>query len=402
LTPHEVVRHSAVVRRGLIEAIAREPLPLAFVDLEALDRNIEKIAAPARARNKKLRVASKSIRSIELLRRIVEKSGACGIMAYAVREAEFLATHGFSDVLIAYPTAQRSDLELFADLTRRGVTVSIVVDSIQHLDLLEAAGAAAGVKLAVIVEVDMSYRPLAGAIHLGVRRSPLHDVEEIARVCTRAAASAHLSFKGLMGYEAHIAGLPDRKQFAPLLKTISTPRVKALRREIVDALRAKNIAIEIFNGGGTGSLSSSTGDDALTEVTAGSGFLQSHLFDGYRASTAEPAAFFALQVVRRAADRIVTCHGGGYIASGEAGKDRLPVVAWPEGGELLALEGAGEVQTPVRLPKNIDVPLGAPIIFRHAKAGELAEHFDEYLMIQGTGIVGRAKTYRGAGQNFIG
>ena len=102
-----------------------------------------------------------------------------------------------------------------------------------------------------------------------------------------------------------------------------------------------------------------TREAALTEVTAGSGFLDSHLFDHYADVPLQPAAFFALQVVRRPTASIVTCMGGGYIASGASGSDRLPIPALPEGSALLPLEGAGEVQTPVQLADGVRVALGA-------------------------------------------
>src|SRR6185295_503676 len=90
----------------------------------------------------------------------------------------------------------------------------------------------------------------------------------------------------------------------------------------------------------------------------------------------EPACYFALQAVRTPVAGMITCHGGGFIASGEAGKDRLPVPALPEGSKLLGVEGAGEVQTPIVLPRGVAVKPGDAIFFRHAKAGELAEHFN--------------------------
>ncbi|MGZ3443591.1 MAG: amino acid deaminase/aldolase, partial [Polyangia bacterium] len=110
----------------------------------------------------------------------------------------------------------------------------------------------------------------------------------------------------------------------------------------------------------------------------------------------------ALQVTRRPAARIVTCHGGGWVASGAAGADRLPAPVFPAGSRLLPLEGAGEVQTPVALPSGAEVALGDPIFFRPAKSGELAEHFDEYLLVRGDRIEARARTYRGLGRRFLG
>ena len=212
-----------------------------------------------------------------------------------------------------------------------------------------------------------------------------------------------------LAYEAQIAGLTDDNPFARaldwpkrLLKQLSRRDVEARRAAVGDALARAGLDCALYNGGGTGSLAWCSGESALTEVTAGSGFLCSHLFDYYHQGLAlEPAALFALQVVRRPAPNVVTCHGGGYVASGEVGRDRLPVPYLPRGLTLFDLEGAGEVQTPMRLPDGVFLALGDPVFMRHAKAGELAEHFGAYLLYQGGRIVGRAPTYRGLGQTFL-
>ena len=203
-----------------------------------------------------------------------------------------------------------------------------------------------------------------------------------------------------MGYEAQLAGLSDRSRAIRALKRGSEPAVIAQRARIVDALRTAGLAPAIVNGGGTGSVDWSSADASLTELTVGSGFVCSHLFDDYRGLALEPAIAFALQVTRRPSRGIATCHGGGWIASGQPGVDRLPIPTWPHGCTLLPREGAGEVQTPVAV--RADLVLGDPIFFRPAKAGELAEHVAEYLLVRGDRIVGRAPSYRGLGHVFLG
>jgi hypothetical protein len=159
--------------------------------------------------------------------------------------------------------------------------------------------------------------------------------------------------------------------------------------------------VRIVNGGGTGSLNLALPESALTEVTIGSGLFCSHLFDYYSNIRFEPSCYFALQVTRTSDPEYVTCQGGGYIASGEPGWDRLPLPCHPPGLKLLSAEGCGEVQTPLRVPAGVQVELGSPVLFRHAKAGELAERFDEYLLVSKGAVVGRAKTYRGLQRCFL-
>ena len=159
--------------------------------------------------------------------------------------------------------------------------------------------------------------------------------------------------------------------------------------------------LEFVNGGGTGSLESTSGEAAVTELGAGSGLYAPRLFDHYRAFTPHAAAYFALTVVRRPAPRHVTVLGGGWIASGPAGADRLPTPVFPPGLRLVGTEGAGEVQTPLVGAAADDLRLGDRVWFRHAKAGELCERVDRLHLVEGDRIVGEAPTYRGEGHAFL-
>lgn len=403
--PH--AQHYARYRRALED----EELPAALLDLDALDCNLERLAATVSGSSKTLRLATKSLRCVELLRYLLERGeGALqGLMTYTAAETEFLFAQGFDDLLLAYPTVQPADLARLCELAGAGATAAVVVDSPLQLELLDQAARDRGVRVGVVIDVDMSLRALGGLIHLGVRRSPLREPAEVLELATRVERSAGLAFRGLLAYEAQIAGLPDASPFSPwlnlpkrIIKWLSRGYVRRTRAALLRCLEQAGLRPPVFNGGGTGSLGSCSSEEALTEVTAGSGFLGSHLFDYYRELTLVPAAYFAVQVVRRPAANLVTCHGGGLVASGEAGPDRLPVPALPPGLRMLPMEGAGEVQTPLRVPSGVLLQAGDPVFWRHAKAGELAEHFNEYLLVRGDEVQGRWETYRGQGRCFLG
>lgn len=380
----------------LVSAIRGEPLPCALVDLDAFDENVARLLSPIVAAKKTLRPATKSVRVPELLRRVTARPGVRGLMTYSPRETLYLAAEGFSDLLCAYPTLQRIDVDALTAAAKLTL-VRVVCDDVVQLSALDAAAERASTVVGVVVEIDMSYRPIE-RIHLGVRRSPLRTAADAVAFAERVAAFQHLRFDGVMGYEAHVAGVGDRNPGKRAMKLAARRTLERTRAEIQRALEA----MAVFNGGGTGSVRWAAGEQALTEITAGSGFLDSHLFDHYMDVPLVPAAFFALQVVRRPTNSIVTCAAGGYIASGPTGTDRLPIVAFPAGAKLLALEGAGEVQTPVELPRGVQLALGDAVLFRHAKAGELAEHFNEYILIRNHEIEMRTPTYRGLGYCFLG
>lgn len=380
-------------------------LPAAFVDLDAFDRNLDKLIALSNG--KKIRLATKSIRVPELIRRALKRTSQCqGLMCYSAEEVAFLSKEGFDDFLVAYPTVQPSDLSLLRSLHERGKRVVLIVDSEEQLKLVSAAMDGTAAPFRCAVEVDASLRILG--MHIGVRRSPIRSAPQLKAFLLAGKKHSGVKIVGAMVYEAQLAGLGDRNPFKKFLNPIfswirktSVRSVRKLRAEIPFAFSGTGATLEIFNGGGTGSINFAASEEALTEVTAGSALLCSHLFDYYSNVSFEPSAFFALQVVRSSDDRYVTCQGGGYIASGEPGWDRVPVPVFPAGSKLVSTEGCGEVQTPVQLASGVQLRAGDAVWFRHAKAGELAERFNEYHLISNRKIIGSAKTYRGFGQCYF-
>lgn len=390
--------------------LADQKLPCAFVDLDAFDRNLERHLAILRPRKTPMRVATKSVRVPALIRRALAAEGTAGLMCFDVEEAAVLSSDGFDDLLVAYPTLQPSKLDTLARLTREGRNVSLAVDSREHVAALGRVGVAAGVKVRAVMCLDMALEKLGGRVHLGVRRSPLHTADQALALARHMRETQGVVLHGLLAYEAQVAGMGDDSPFQPSqnpikrwIRTASASDVRERRVAIRDALQKDGFELALVNGGGTGSLDTTTPESGVTEVAAGSGLFKPHLFDYYQAPymhELEPAAFFALEVVRQPSPTIVTCGGGGYIASGSASPDKLPVPWLPNGLRLLSMEGAGEVQTPLEATET-PPPLGSPVIFRHAKAGELMERFTEVILVRDGQINGRTPTYRGRGWAFM-
>jgi D-serine deaminase-like pyridoxal phosphate-dependent protein len=142
-------------------------------------------------------------------------------------------------------------------------------------------------------------------------------------------------------------------------------------------------------------------EPAVSEVAAGSGLFAPTLFDAYRAWPPRPAAFFVLPVVRKPSAGTATVLGGGYVASGAPGRDRLPRPVHPPGLRLDRTEGAGEVQTPLLGDGAAGLAVGDRVWFRHAKAGELCERFDSLALVARDALVDVVPTYRGEGRAFL-
>jgi D-serine deaminase-like pyridoxal phosphate-dependent protein len=381
---------------SLSAATAELSAPLAVVDLDAFDANARTLVSLAGGLP--IRIATKSLRSRPLIERALGHDGFAGLMCYAVREALWWARDGHTDLLVAYPSVDVPALtELAADPALKRAVLHMI-DSVEHVDFL-ARDVVGHERLRVAVDVDASLR--VGPAHMGVRRSPTRNADEVEAVIRRAQERG-LEVAGLMFYDAQIAGLPDSSTVVRRMKKVSAKELLARRSEVVAA--AKALAdLEVVNGGGTGSLHVTHHDPSLTELAAGSGLFAPTLFDGYDDLDLRPAAYFAAPVVRRPGEGIVTAYGGGYIASGQPGWSRVPSPLADQDLSLVRREGAGEVQTPLTGPGADRLSLGDRIWFRHAKAGELAERFTEFALVSSDGgdrVVGRAATYRGEGQCF--
>lgn len=387
----------------LERATAELQAPFAVIDLDALWANAEDLER--RAAGKPIRLASKSLRCRALQERVLARDGFRGTLAFTLTEALWLARHGVEDLLVAYPTVDRSALKALADT---GANVTVMVDSVEQLDLIDRSQIGrGGAPLRVCIDVDAGWWILGGRVRVGAKRSPVHTPEQAAALAREILAREGLRLVGIMSYEAQIAGLGDTPVGRPLraraIRAIQALSVRELagRRAAAVAAVEEVSPLEFVNGGGTGSLESTGAEGAVTELTAGSGLYGPALFDSYRAFTPRSAALFALPVVRRPGPGVVTALGGGYLASGPADAARLPVPHLPAGLRLDRREGAGEVQTPLLGPAADGLAIGDRVYLRHAKAGELCERFASLHLLEGGRIVEEVPTYRGEGQCFL-
>jgi D-serine deaminase-like pyridoxal phosphate-dependent protein len=380
--------------------------PAALIDLDALEANAATLLR--RAAPKPIRIASKSLRCRPLLQRLLASDPRfSGVMAFTLPEALWLQQQGLHDILVAYPTTDGRALRALAKLEVGPGRPVLMVDCVEHLDLIEHAGGRLEAPIEVCIDIDVGWRRAAGRIAVGPKRSPLTAASQALDLARTITSRPALRLVGLMGYEGHVAGVGDRPP-GHRLRGVALRRLQPrwmaeaarLRREAVTAISA--IAdLRIVNAGGTGNLEAAAPEEWVTEVTAGSGFYAPALFDSYSSFRLQPAAMFALPVVRRPAPDVVTVLGGGYIASGAAGTDRLPLPHLPSGLSLDSQEGAGEVQTPLRGRTASRLRIGDPVFFRHAKAGELCERFDRLHLIRGHDIAEVLPTYRGEAQTFL-
>ncbi len=411
--PAETVNREAL-RARYDSILASVTPPFAFVDLDAMGRNARRLLD--QAGGLPIRVASKSVRSTAMIKRILELDpGFRGALAFTVPEALHLAEQGIPNIVVGYPSVDRAAIARVARVAAEAPERSpvLMVDDRPHLDLIEGAIGAGRSEVRLCLDLDTGWWPLGGRLaRVGPKRSPVHDPARARRMAEEIEGRPGTRLAGLMAYEGQIAGVGDRIPGQPLRSAAIRSMQSASERDIrervaaiVDAVRSalaeRGRELDFVNGGGTGSLARTAALGTVDELTAGSGFYAPALFDNYRSLALEPAAFFCLPVVRRPVGGVATLLGGGYVASGVAGPDRLPQPYLPGGLRFDRQEGAGEVQTPVIGAAAYKLRVGDRVYLRHAKAGELCEHFNSLYLLEGERVVDEVATYRGEGKAFL-
>ena len=389
---------------ALDRATAELDPPFGVISLTALAHNAHDLLD--RAGGMPIRVASKSVRVRSVLDAVLALPGYHGVLAYTLAEALWLA-ETIEDVVVGYPTADRTSIAKLATSPQLARRVTVMVDSVEHLDFIDSVlGSGKREPVRVCLELDASFHSKALG-YIGVYRSPVRTVAQGVALARTTVDRPGFELVGMMSYEAQIAGVTNEPPGRPLLghtvrwaQKNSYSELLERRVKVVGAVR-ELAALEFVNGGGTGSIERTAADPAITEVAAGSGLFGPHLFDGYRHFSPAPAAAFALPVVRKPRADMATLLGGGWIASGPTAPDRSPQLAWPAGLKYVDREGAGEVQTPLRGKGAAALQLGDRVWLRHTKAGEISEHLDDFAVVEGEQLVETVPTYRGEGRVFL-
>lgn len=397
--------HSTPNYKYYCEVFKNTSKPFAFTDIDLLNENIRQILQ--RAGDKKIRIASKSIRCRAIFEHVFAASKQFqGIMAFHPQEAVWLSEQGFDDILMGYPVWDKASLQLIAQAVKQGKNIVLMIDSAAHVEHINTIGKALQVVLPVCIDIDMSSKYLG--IHFGVFRSGVNNEKLAQKIKEVIEQTDFIKLDGIMGYEAQIAGLGDqvpgqatKNAIIKLLKKKSVKEVARRRAAVVQILEAQGDSLRVVNGGGTGSLESTIQEQVVTEVTVGSGFFSSGLFDNYSNFRHLPATAYAIEVIRKPQENMYTCLGGGYVASGAVGKDKQPLPYLPKGFQITSNEGTGEVQTPIVYKGEESVDYGSPIFLRHSKAGELCERFSHLYFVQNGEIISTEATYRGEGKCFL-
>ncbi|MEM3045667.1 MAG: DSD1 family PLP-dependent enzyme [Candidatus Bathyarchaeia archaeon] len=226
--------------------------PALLIDLDALERNIAKMARHFQGKSVRLRPHAKTHKCPEIARLQME-AGAIGVTCQKLGEAEALAEAGLDHILISNEVVDPAKIKRLVALAGK-VDVMVAVDDPANVRALSDAASAEGVELKVLVEVNV-----------GLNRCGVPPGEPALRLAQTVAASRGLVFEGLMGYEGHtvfVKSLPERRRLCSQA-VASLVATKEL-------LEARGLAVPVVSGGGTGTYMITGEYPGVTEIQPGS------------------------------------------------------------------------------------------------------------------------------------
>jgi D-serine deaminase-like pyridoxal phosphate-dependent protein len=234
-------------------AVADVPTPALLVDLDALRRNIARLAAFVREHGGgvELRPHAKTHKSAAIAALQVE-AGAIGICCQTVREVEAMAAGGIADVMLANEIASADKAERLA-LAARRAKISVCVDDRAQIELLGAAARRHGLELGALVEID------AGGGRCGV--APVDAV----RLARRIATEPGLRFAGLQAYHGRAQHLRQPEERAAAIRSAA-----AAAAEAAALIAAAGLGQPRITGAGTGTFEHEAASGVYHELQCGS------------------------------------------------------------------------------------------------------------------------------------
>ena len=313
--------------------------PALLLDMDRLERNIDKMAARCRECDVAWRPHTKGSKTPAIAHKLIA-AGAIGITCAKLGEAEVMATAGIRDILIANQVVGKGKAARLASLQRQA-DVMVAVDDPHHIEEISAAAQTAGVNVRVLVEVN-----------IGMERCGTAPGEPALELARKAEAAPGITFAGIMGYEGHTMLMPDDEKVPEVAKAIG------LLTETAEHIRAAGLEVPIVSAGGTGTLAYTPTYPCMTEVQAGGGIMMCVVYDELMHARGFEHALTVLTTVvsRPAPDRA-------YVDAGRKASHHefcLPRVVGREGITFsnlaaehgyLALEGA---ETPLRVGEKIE------------------------------------------------
>ena len=342
--------------------IADIPTPAIVVDVAVLTRNIRRMAQFFATGPCRLRPHFKAHKTPEIARRQLAAGSCAGLTCATVSEAEVVAEF-CGDVLVANEPVGLGKADRLAELARR-VDVTVAVDSVKGLEEVDAAALRAGTRIGVLVDVNV-----------GQNRCGVAPGDAAVRLARQVLSAKATLLRGVMGYEGHLVGIPDRTDRDGRARRAMTDLVATAR-----AIRDAGLLCEVVSAGGTGTYDITGRIEGITEIQAGSYVLMDS--DYGRLDVPFEQAFWVLgTVVSRPTPTRCVADSGHKSTTKDHGH---PLVRDIEGAEVIALN---DEHATIGVPSDCRLDVGDRVYLRPSHTDPTINLHDVLYAIEGEHVV---------------
>jgi D-serine deaminase-like pyridoxal phosphate-dependent protein len=333
--------------------------PALLLDLDAFEANLDAMAAFLAPTGARLRAHTKTHKS-PVIAKLQMARGAVGQCVQKVAEAEQLAWGGIPDILVSNQVVGARKLARFAALARIA-EVAICADDPAQVAAIEAAAEAAGVRLPVLVEIDV------GMARCGVEPGP-----PAVALAERIAASKQLRFGGIQAYHGSA-----QHQRAPEQRAASIAAAADASRRTVEQLRQRGLDCPIVGGAGTGTFRHEATSGVYTEIQAGSyAFMDADYARNEEAPPFRHALFVLATVMSRAMPGVAVVDAGHKAVAVDSG---LPLVADRPG---LRFVGASDEHGKLAIEDGAAPALGEKLRLIPGHCDPTVDRYDWYVGVR--------------------
>ncbi len=226
--------------------------PALLLDLSAADRNLQRMADFFRDRPCQLRPHFKNHKCVTLARRQLAAGSAVGMTCAKLGEAEVLAEHGFTDLLIANQAVGRRKIDRLVEVARRA-DVKVAVDAVSQAEAISRAANSAGVEVGVLIEVD-----------IGMGRCGVEAGQPALDLVRAILPLPGLRFDGIQAFEGHVVYVNDPRQRGQAVRAAFQMAIETRR-----LLEQNGVAVSILSGGSSSTYQITGTIEGIDELQAG-------------------------------------------------------------------------------------------------------------------------------------
>lgn len=228
--------------------------PCLVLDLDSLERNIQKMGQLAKEMGVRHRIHGKMHKSVDVAKLQEKLGGSCGVCCQKVSEAEAFVRGGITDVLVSNQVRDPAKIDRLARLPLLGARTICCVDDIDNITDLSSAAVKHGTTIECLVEIDC-----------GAGRCGVTETQAVVDIAVAIDAAEGLKFSGIQAYQGamqHMDSYDDRREKIDI--------AVAMVQDAIDALATKELACDIVGGGGTGSYYFEGNSGVFNELQCGS------------------------------------------------------------------------------------------------------------------------------------